>query len=149
MPTSADDVQLDQFLCFAVYSANLAFSRAYRPLLDRLGVTYVQYLVLVALWLDDELLVGELGSRLFLASSTLTPVIKRLEAMGHVGRSRDTGDERQVRVRLTPSGRALKAEAADVPGCILTASGLGRHEAAKLLDAVVQLRDSLLAADSA
>lgn len=145
MPLPADDdLQLDRLLCFAVYSANLAFNRIYRPLLDRLGLTYVQYIVMVALWHDDDLMVGELGERLFLASNTLTPVIKRLEAMGHLGRQRDSVDERHVRVKLTAEGRALRSEAADMPSCVLTASGLDRSEAARLLGAVSDLRDHLL-----
>ena len=147
MPIPADDdLRLDQLLCFAVYSANLAFNRTYRPLLDRLGLTYVQYLVMLVLWRDDDLMVGELGERLFLASNTLTPVLKRLEAMGHLGRRRDKADERQVRVRLTAGGRALRASATAMPGCILAASGLDRDEAARLLGAVASLRDHLLAA---
>ena len=123
LPAARSDLQLDQFLCFAVYSTNLAFNRVYRPLLEKLGLTYVQYIVLVTLWQTDDQFVGVLGAQLFLASNTLTPVLKRLEALGFVTRSRDTVDERQVRVRLTAAGRALKAEAVDIPACIMTASG--------------------------
>lgn len=144
LPAARSDLQLDQFLCFAVYSTNLAFNRVYRPLLEKLGLTYVQYIVLVTLWQTDDQFVGVLGAQLFLASNTLTPVLKRLEALGFVTRSRDTVDERQVRVRLTAAGQALKAEAVDVPACILTASGLSVPDLEKVLDSVSQLRDRLL-----
>ena len=143
-PAARSDLQLDHFLCFAVYSTNLAFNRVYRPLLEKLGLTYVQYIVLVTLWQTDDQFVGVLGAQLFLASNTLTPVLKRLEALGFVTRSRDTVDERQVRVRLTAAGQALKAEAVDVPACILTASGLSVPDLEKVLDSVSQLRDRLL-----
>ncbi len=144
LPAARSDLQLDQFLCFAVYSTNLAFNRVYRPLLEKLGLTYVQYIVLVTLWQTDDQFVGVLGAQLFLASNTLTPVLKRLEALGFVTRSRDTVDERQVRVRLTAAGRALKSEAVDVPACILTASGLTAPDLERVLDSVSQLRDRLL-----
>ena len=144
LPAARSDLQLDQFLCFAVYSTNLAFNRVYRPLLEKLGLTYVQYIVLVTLWQTDDQFVGVLGAQLFLASNTLTPVLKRLEALGFVTRSRDTVDERQVRVRLTAAGRALQVEAADIPACIMTASGLKVPDLERVLDSVSQLRDRLL-----
>ena len=143
-PAADSDLQLDRFLCFAIYSTNLAFNRVYRPLLEKLGLTYVQYIVLVTLWQTDDQFVGELGAQLFLASNTLTPVLKRLEALGYVTRSRDTHDERQVRVRLTASGQALKAAAVDLPGCILTASGLKLPDLERVVASVSQLRDRLL-----
>src|SRR5262245_8935804 len=106
-----DALQLDEFLCFAVYSASHALNRVYKPLLDALGLTYPQYLTMVVLWREDGLTVGSLSDRLFLESSTLTPLLKRLEAMGAVRRSRDPRDERQVRVHLTDEGRALREKA--------------------------------------
>lgn len=106
-----EDIGLDDLLCFALYSASNAFSRAYRPMLDRLQITYPQYLVLVTLGEADDLTVGEIGERLFLESNTLTPLLKRLEAAGFVERRRDAADERQVRVRLTERGTAIRAEA--------------------------------------
>src|SRR5580692_6462121 len=109
--TKAPALNLDEFLCFEVYSANHAFNRVYQPLLGKLRLTYPQYLVMVLLWERDGQTVGELGSRLSLASNTLTPLIKRLETLGHVKRSRDQADERQVRVRLTESGRTLRTKA--------------------------------------
>ena len=96
-----DALRLGEFLCFAVYSASHAFNRVYKPLLDELGLTYPQYLVMVLLWEQDDQTVGSLGEKLFLESSTLTPLLKRLEALGYVKRTRDPVDERQVRVRLT------------------------------------------------
>ena len=88
---------LGDFLCFAVYSANLAFGRAYKPILDQVGLTYPQYITIVALWEEDNQTVGSLGEKLFLESNTLTPLLKKLEAMGYVRRERAAADERQVR----------------------------------------------------
>lgn len=146
-PSSADDpLKLGGFLCFAVYSASHAFNRVYKPLLEALGLTYPQYLVMVALWEQDDQTVGALGAKLFLESSTLTPLLKRLEAQGQVTRSRDPQDERQVRVRLTPAGHALKDRAAEVPSCILAASGLDLDNLRRLQAEITALRDSLEAA---
>lgn len=116
---------LDQFLCFSVYAAGLAFNRVYKPLLDRYGITYPQYLAITALTARDGQTVSELGEQLFLESNTLTPLIKRLEAAGLVSRLRDTKDERVVRVSLTRAGRILADEAhACVPAEILAATGM-------------------------
>src|SRR6185503_10758147 len=100
--------KLDDFLCFAIYSTNLAVNRVYKPLLDQLGLTYPQYLVLVVLYQEDDQTVGRLGDKLFLDSSTLTPLLKRMESVGYVTRQRDPQDERQVRVRLTQQGRSVR-----------------------------------------
>jgi len=100
--------KLEDYLCFAVYSANLPLHRLLKPLLDEVGLTYPQYLVLIALYDDDHQTVGGLGDKLFLDSSTLTPLLKRMEAMGYVVRQRDPQDERQVRIRLTPRGRSVR-----------------------------------------
>jgi MarR family transcriptional regulator, organic hydroperoxide resistance regulator len=142
-------LDLDEFLCFAIYSAGHAFNRVYKPLLDALGLTYPQYLVMLALWGEDDQTVGSLGEKLFLESSTLTPLIKRLEAMGHVARNRDPADERQVRVRLTRSGSALRAKASDVPACILAATGMSIGALRKLQAEISTLRDNLLKAGRA
>lgn len=115
--------ELDELLCFAVYSAGHAFTRLYKPLLSALGLTYPQYLVMLLLWRSDQRTVGQIGEALFLESSTLTPLLKRLEAAGLIRRVRDTRDERQVHVLLTPQGRALQQQAASVPGCMQTAIG--------------------------
>jgi DNA-binding MarR family transcriptional regulator len=109
--------RLADFLCFAIYSANLAYGRAYKPILDELGLTYTQYIAIIALWEEDHQSVGSLGEKLFLESNTLTPILKKLEALGYIRRQRDPADERQVRVSLTPEGRKLREKAfADEPG---------------------------------
>jgi len=136
-------------LCFAVYSTEHAFNRAYKPLLEELGLTYPQYLVMVALWDESDQTVGALGEQLLLESSTLTPLLKRLEATGLIARSRDPSDERQVRVRLTAAGAKLRAKAQKVPGCILAASGLSEEEERKLRASILKLRASLLKAGGA
>ena len=140
---------LDQSLCFAVYSAGLAFNRVYKPILDPLGLTYPQYLVMMALWEKDGQGVGELGELLFLESNTLTPLIKRLEAAGFVTRARDTEDERQVRVSLTGKGRELLKEASCIPGKLLEAAGMSVEQLGRLRGSVAGLRDKLRAAGSA
>lgn len=144
---SKDDgemLTLDSFLCFAVYSANHAFTRIYKPLLEELDLTYPQYLVMVLLWEKDDQTVGSLGERLFLESSTLTPMLKRLEAAGYVARVRDKSDERQVRVQLTDVGRALRQKAIDVPRGLVTATQLGPDDLERLRAEVSALRDTLL-----
>ena len=97
---AADDLRLGEFLCFAVYSANHAFNRVYKPLLDQLGLTYPQYLVMLVLWERDDVPVKDIGERLFLDSGTLTPLLKRLEAADLIKRTRSTEDERQVLIAL-------------------------------------------------
>ena len=135
---------LDQFLCFSVYAAGLAFNRVYKPLLDRYGITYPQYLAIVALSGRDGQKVSELGDTLFLESNTLTPLIKRLEAAGLVSRTRDTQDERVVRVSLTDQGHKVAQDAlACVPGDVLRATGMSGEDLAKLNTAMSQLGGAL------
>lgn len=134
---------LDHFLCFAIYSANHAFNRVYKPLLDELGLTYPQYLVMVVLWEKDDVTVGAIGERLFLESSTLTPLLKRLEGLGLVTRLRDRRDERQVRIKLTDAGRALREKAAGIPACVFEASGLDIATGVRLKQDLTSLRDRL------
>ncbi|MCA1494263.1 MarR family winged helix-turn-helix transcriptional regulator [Sinorhizobium alkalisoli] len=141
---SEEVMKLDEFLCFAIYSANHAFTRVYKPLLDELGLTYPQYLVMVVLWEKDDQTVGSLGEKLFLESSTLTPMLKRLEAMGYISRVRDRTDERQVRVRLTEAGRALREKASSVPNGIVDATGMEPAEMTRLKREIAALRTSLL-----
>jgi MarR family transcriptional regulator, organic hydroperoxide resistance regulator len=133
-------------LCFAVYSTAHAFNRFYKPMLDRLGLTYPQYLVMLVLWEQDGLPVKEIGERLFLDSGTLTPLLKRLEAAGLVKRTRSTEDERQVIVALTAQGEALKEKARSLPLSILAASDCSVAELSALKKEVEQLRDKLNAA---
>jgi DNA-binding MarR family transcriptional regulator len=105
---------LDQQLCFSLYAASMAISRAYKPMLDAMGITYPQYLVLHALWEEDGRTIGQIADRLSLESSTITPLVKRLEAAGHLTRARSSVDERRVEVRLTDSGRGLREQC----GCL-------------------------------
>jgi DNA-binding MarR family transcriptional regulator len=150
MPDQADNaLNMEDFLCFAVYSAGHAFNRFYKPLLNALGLTYPQYLVMVALWSKDDQTVGDLGARLFLESNTITPLLKRLESLGLIARNRDPADERQVRVRLTEAGVALHERARDVPGCVLEATGLSESQLQTLQKEISALRQSLLRATPA
>jgi DNA-binding MarR family transcriptional regulator len=136
-------LDLEIFLCFAIYSTSHAFNRIYQPLLEGLGLTYPQYIVMVLLWERDGQTVGELGERLFLESNTVTPLLKRLESVGHVKRRRDPADERQVRIYLTEAGRKLRQRAVNIPRCILDASGLDRGQAKRLLEEISALRKTL------
>jgi MarR family transcriptional regulator, organic hydroperoxide resistance regulator len=135
-----EDLALSDYLCFAVYSANLAFGRAYKPILEELGLTYPQYIAIIALWEEDNQTVSGLGAKLFLESNTLTPMLKKLEAMGYLERQRDPGDERQVRISLTKSGRRLREKAMKMD---LVETGLAPDEFAKIQTAVVTLRNNL------
>jgi len=137
---------LGDFLCFAVYSAGHAFNRVYKPLLEKLGLTYPQFLAMIALWAEDDQTVGALGEKLLLESSTLTPLLKRLEGMGYVTRRRDAEDERHVRVRLTKTGTALRNKAKDIPACILEATGLSLDGLRQLQGEIAALRENLLKA---
>ncbi|KIU45850.1 MULTISPECIES: MarR family transcriptional regulator [Bradyrhizobium] len=133
--------KLSNFLCFAVYSANLAFGRAYKPILDGLGLTYTQYIAMIALSETDDQTVSELGEKLFLESNTLTPILKKLEQSGYISRVRDPADERQVRVNLTPAGRRLLDK--EISMSVIEAAGLG-DEFPIVQKSVVRLRDNLL-----
>lgn len=140
----SDLLELDEQFCFAVYSTVHALNRAYKPLLDRLGVTYPQYLVLLALWEEDGRSVGSLGAQLMLESSTLTPLLKRMEAAGLLRRERSREDERQVTLRLTPKGRRLRDRAKTVPKSLLAATQCSARELAQLRDRVTAVRDAIL-----
>jgi MarR family transcriptional regulator, organic hydroperoxide resistance regulator len=133
-------------LCFAVYSTAHAFNRAYKPLLDRLGLTYPQYLVMLVLWERDGVPVKDIGERLFLDSGTLTPLLKRLEVAELITRARSTEDERQVLVALTAEGRALREKARSVPQTILASSTCSIAELSELRNDLIALRDRLNAA---
>ena len=138
-------LELDRQLCFALYTASRAVTRAYGPLLDAAGLTYPQYITMLALWQDPDqpLSVGELGERLHLDSGTLTPLLKRLTAMGYVTRSRDTADERRVLVALTGEGLALRDRLASVPQSFMECLGLDVSDAVALRDQLAALTDSL------
>ncbi|OUM02666.1 MarR family winged helix-turn-helix transcriptional regulator [Variovorax sp. JS1663] len=137
-----EDLKLSDYLCFAVYSANLAFGKAYKPLLEKLGLTYTQYITIVSLWEQDDQTVGSLGAKLFLESNTLTPILKKLEAMGYVERQRDPADERQVRIGLTKSGKRLREKSREMS--LADATGLSPDEFVQLQKAVVTMRDNLI-----
>ncbi|QCK85971.1 MarR family transcriptional regulator [Phreatobacter aquaticus] len=143
MPNPPDHLGLDDQLCFAVYSAAHAFNRVYKPLLDRLGLTYPQYLVMLVLWDRDDQSVKAIGEKLTLDSGTLTPLLKRLEARGLVTRRRDVADERSVRIGLTDAGRSLRDAAKAVPIAIGCAVDRPWEEAVRLRQELVRLREAL------
>jgi MarR family transcriptional regulator, organic hydroperoxide resistance regulator len=134
---------LNNQLCFAVYSTAHAFNRVYKPLLDRLGLTYPQYLVMLVLWERDGVPVKHIGERLFLDSGTLTPLLKRLEAAELIRRTRSTEDERQVLIALTAKGQALREKARTVPEAILAASACSLTELSAMKQDLIALRDQL------
>lgn len=134
---------LDDQLCFALYAASMAVGRAYKPMLDALGITYPQYLVLHALWEEDARTVGAIAERLALESSTVTPLVKRLEAAGHVTRQRDPRDERQVRVTLTDSGRTLREQCGCLGETLVARSGMSLAQIDALNRQVSALRAAL------
>ncbi len=141
---ASKEPNLDDLLCFAIYSANLAFGRAYKTILDSLGLTYTQYITVIALWQYDNQTVGSLGNKLSLESNTLTPILKKLEAMGYVDRIRDQHDERQVLVSLTPGGRRLCEKSMGMT--LVKATGLSPEKYRRLQKEVVTLRESLIKA---
>jgi DNA-binding MarR family transcriptional regulator len=146
MPNKTDAMlQLDNQLCFALYSTSLAMTKLYKPLLDALGLTYPQYLAMLVLWEQDGLMVSEIGERLYLDSGTLTPLLKRLEAAGLIARIRAVEDERRVHITLTAAGRKLKTKAAKIPDCILTAAQCPVPELMALTRQVQALRQRLVA----
>ncbi len=135
---------LDEQLCFAIYSANIAINRMYRPVLEQLGITYPQYLVLSALWQTDGQTVGAIAERLSLESSTITPLVKRLEAAGFVTRQRNPEDERQVTVSLSGKGRALHQESKCLTETLLERSELPVADIVRLNKEVGAFRDTLV-----
>jgi MarR family transcriptional regulator, organic hydroperoxide resistance regulator len=143
---SFDPLALDNQLCFALYSASLAMTKAYKPWLDALGLTYPQYLVMLVLWEHGSLSVSELGERLYLDSGTLTPLLKRMEGGGVLQRVRSVHDERRVQVSPTPAGRKLKARAAKIPECMLQSTGCRLDELLALTASVRRLREGIRAA---
>ena len=140
------DLRLESQLCFALYGASLALSRRYKPLLDPLGLTYPQYLAMMALWETDHQPVKSLGEKLNLDSGTLSPLLKRLEQAGYVTRRRGRKDERQVKISLTEAGAALKPKALDVMAAIGAATGCSYDDMSKLRNELKSLRDHLMTA---
>ncbi len=134
---------LDQQLCFALYSTLLGLNKVYRGLLKDLGLTYPQYLVMLVLWERNDLMVSEIGERLFLDSPTLTPLLKRLEAAGFVARNRSGADERQVFVSLTAAGKRLRERAVAIPGCVAAAMECSPGEIDLLRSQLKDMRSKL------
>jgi MarR family transcriptional regulator, organic hydroperoxide resistance regulator len=139
---------LDAALCFALYSASRAVTGFYRPLLDELGITYPQYLVLLALWERDGVAVGALAERLRLDYGTLSPVLKRLQAAGLITRERRADDERSVTVSLTEAGHALRARADCIPEEVVAATGLDFESFETLRDTLQHLTATVTAASA-
>lgn len=136
-------LKLDRQMCFALYSTSLAMTKLYKPLLSELGLTYPQYLVMLVLWDGDGVTVSALRERLYLDYGTLTPLVKRLENQGLLSRRRSPEDERQVVIRLTDEGLALRAEAASVPQRVAAASGCSLSELDELREQLNALRERL------
>lgn len=136
--------QLDQQLCFALYSTSLAMNKLYRKLLRKLDLTYSQYLVMMVLWERDELTVSDLGEKLFLDSATLTPLLKRMEQAELVTRTRSASDERQVIIALSERGSALREQAKAIPACVLEATGCKLDQVVGLKGQLDDLRGQLM-----
>lgn len=136
-------LRLDRQLCFALYASSLAMTKLYKPLLDPLGLTYPQYLVMLALWEQQGLSVSALGQRLSLDSGTLTPLLKRMQATGLIERQRATDDERRVEIWLTPQGEQLKQQALGIPPSLACASDCSLEELSSLTQRLHQLREQL------
>ncbi|WP_421993713.1 MarR family winged helix-turn-helix transcriptional regulator [Roseococcus sp.] len=138
-----EPLALDDQLCFSLYSTAIAVNRTYKPMLDALGITYPQYLVLNTLWEKDGRGISEIAHRLALEPSTITPLMKRLEAAGFVTRQRDAQDERQVQVHLTPRGQALRAESTCLTETLLKRSGMSLPQIVALNAQLRALRAAL------
>jgi len=137
------DLLLDNQLCFALYSSSLLMTKVYKPLLQKLGLTYPQYLAMMVLWQGDGITVGEISARLLTDPGSLTPLLKRLEAEGLIKRIRSQVDERVVDLYLTDQGRALREEAQSIPSCIANASEQSVEQLMALKDQLIALRNSL------
>ncbi len=149
MTSSAPDLpeRAEDMICFAVYAASHAMTRAYQPMLKPLGLTYPQYLVLTVLWAEDIQTVGALGRRLGIESNTLTPLLKRLEATGHVKRRRGEDDERRVFVSLTSQGATLKEKAPEITRRIIESTGMGLGDLTQLVETLSRMKQSLTPTD--
>jgi len=146
-PEGNAPVTVDQFLCFALYSASLAMTKLYQSRLKPLGLTYPQYLVLLALWETDNVTVSELGARVHLDSGTLSQLLKRLEQSGLISRRRDVGqDERRVLITLTEEGQNLKVQAAGVPADMISVMDTPIEELSDLTGRIATLRQKLIKA---
>jgi MarR family transcriptional regulator, organic hydroperoxide resistance regulator len=124
-----EKLKLDNQLCFAIYACTRQMTKLYKPYLDELGLTYTQYISLLVLWEEDKITVKELGKKLYLDSGTLTPLLKKLETMEFIERTRDKNDERNVVISLTPSGKTLKEKAYEIPSKVFSHTGLSLEDA--------------------
>lgn len=145
--TSDEQLLLDNQLCFALYSASLQMTKAYKPLLQKIGLTYPQYLAMLVLWERDGLTVSEISARLLTDPGSLTPLLKRLEAEGFISRTRSSADERVVELHLTDAGRAMKERAKDFPECMLECTAQSPEALLALRKQLVSLRSALLKAN--
>lgn len=142
-PEPCSALRLDNQLCFALHSTSLLMTKAYKPLLQGIGLTYPQYLAMLVLWEGDGITVGEISSRLLTDPGSLTPLLKRLEAEGLLTRTRSRADERVVELHLTGKGRALQVQAEHFPTCIVEASGQSVAQLVALKDEIIALREQL------
>lgn len=142
---STNDLKLSQQVCFALYAASRATTQMYRPMLDALGLTYPQYLVMLVLWERGPLTVKQLGAALDLDSGTLSPVLKRMQAAGLITRQRRADDERSVDIQLTDQGAALREKAAAVPRTVAAATGLDPADLKALRDQLTALAETIRA----
>ena len=138
-----DGFTIDEQLCVSIYNASRAMNGAYRPLLERIGLTYSQYTVMLVLWETDQIALRDLGRLLHLDSGTLSPLLKRLEKYGFITRRRDDNDERVLRVALTDQGRDLRAQARKVQAEVEAATGLSRPDLVKLRDELNALSEHM------
>jgi len=136
-------LKLDNQLCFALYVCSKEVIRKYKPLLDPLGLTYTGYITLLALWEKDDVTVKDLGKKLYLDSGTLTPLLKKLEVLGYIERSRSSSDERNVYIKLTPKGYKIKSEAAHIPYDLLCTTNLDTGNALQLLSNLHQFMEQI------
>ena len=143
MDQDCQNLKLENQLCFLIYSRNLSLNQLYSKLLTPLGITYHQYLVMLVLWEKYEITVSEIGSKLFLESSTLTPILKKLEALQLLNRTRSKEDERQVIITLSEKGKKLKEQAVNIPKHILEASSCDTATLLGLKDQLTQLRTNI------
>jgi DNA-binding MarR family transcriptional regulator len=136
-------LDLDDFLCFSIYSANHAFNRLYQPLLRKINLTYPQFIVMILLWKQNNQTVGEIAEKLHLQTNTLTPLLKRLEALGYVARARNPEDERQVRVKLTEASHALRLRTSEIVAKVRDSTGIPGDEMTELVEKTKALREAL------
>lgn len=137
-------LKLDNQLCFSIYAASRAITRAYRPILEPLGLTYPQYLVLLILWEQDGQSVNEIGRRLYLDSGTLTPLLKRMESVGYIVRARSATDERKVEIRLGYKGEELRGHALEIPESLIETNHLDEVEVRRTKVLVDQILAKML-----